>query len=146
MNEPRELRILSRAQSLDLLASAQVGRVVLSAHALPVAVPVNYVLDGESVVFRSGGGLKLSAAQAGTVVAFQVDHFDSDLRMGWSVLATGIAHVLVDPVDMAQADQLGVPTWVEPTDDMSYVRVELGSVSGRWLVPVAHDAAVGAQA
>ena len=105
----------------------------------PVAVPVNYVLDGEAVVFRTGTGLKLSAAESGTVVAFQVDHFTPELKMGWSVLATGIAHRLVDPSDVARAEELDVPTWVRPIDDMGFVRVELGTVSGRWLVPVAEQ-------
>jgi uncharacterized protein len=140
MNEPRELRVLSRAESLDLLASAFIGRVVLSVHALPIAVPVNYVLDGDSVVFRTGTGLKLSAAEAGTVVAFQVDHFTPELRMGWSVLATGVAHRIVAPAEVQRAAQLGVPTWVGPHEDMDFVRVELGTVSGRWLVPVTQAA------
>ena len=141
MNEPRDLRVLSRAESLELLASGYVGRVVLSAHALPVAVPVNYVLDGDAVVFRSGPGLTLSAAGSGTVVAFQVDHFSPELRMGWSVLATGIAHLLVDPAEVERAESLDIATWVTPSADMGFVRVELGTVSGRWLVPVAEPAA-----
>jgi nitroimidazol reductase NimA-like FMN-containing flavoprotein (pyridoxamine 5'-phosphate oxidase superfamily) len=141
MNEPRELRVLSRAESLELLASGVVGRVVLSVHALPIAVPVNYVLDGESVVFRSGAGLKLSAAEAGTVIAFEVDHFTTELRMGWSVLATGVARRVTDPAEVERAEQLGVPTWIEPTDDMGFVRVDLGTVSGRWLVPGPQSAA-----
>jgi uncharacterized protein len=142
MNEPRELRVLSRSESLELLASGFVGRVVLSVHALPIAVPVNYVVDGDSVVFRSGAGMKLSAAEAGTVVAFQVDHFTPELRMGWSVLATGVAHTVEDPGEVERAEQLGVPTWIEPSDDMGFVRVELGTVSGRWLVPVPQTAAL----
>jgi uncharacterized protein len=137
MNEPRELRLLSRAESLELLAGGSIGRVVLTAHALPVAVPVNYVLDAESVVFRTGPGLTLSAAESGTVVAFQVDQFTPALRMGWSVLATGLARRLVAPADVAHAEGLDVPTWVGPIDEMGFVRVELGTVSGRWLVPVA---------
>ena len=140
MNEPRELRVLTRTESLELLASGLIGRVVLSVHALPIAVPVNYVLDGESVVFRSGAGMKLSAAEAGTVVAFQVDHFTPELRMGWSVLATGVAHRVLDPEEVDRAEQLGVPTWIEPSDDMGFVRIELGTVSGRWLVPVPESA------
>jgi uncharacterized protein len=142
MNEPRDLRVLSRAQSLELLATGSVGRVVLSAHALPVAVPVNYVLDGDAVVFRSGPGLTLSAAGSGTVVAFQVDHFSPELRMGWSVLGTGIAHLLVDPAEVEWAERLDIATWIASSPDLGFVRIELGTVSGRWLVPMAQPAGV----
>jgi nitroimidazol reductase NimA-like FMN-containing flavoprotein (pyridoxamine 5'-phosphate oxidase superfamily) len=138
MSEPRELRVLSRTESLDLLASASLGRVVLSAHALPTALPVNYVLDGDRIVFRSGEGVKLSAAQSGTVVAFQVDHFDSELRIGWSVVVTGLARRIQDPREIEMAVELDIPTWIEPSDDFGFVQIDIGSVTGRWLVPVPH--------
>jgi len=140
MEEPRELRVLTRSESLELLASARLGRVILSAHALPTAMPVNYALDGDGIVFRSGAGMKLSAAEAGTVVAFQVDHFDTDLRMGWSVVVTGVAKRLVDPHEVARAEALAVPTWIQADDhQLDFVRIEIGSVTGRWLVPVAQE-------
>jgi len=135
MAEHRQLRILSRAESLELLASASVGRVVLTANALPAALPVNYVVDGETVVFRTGAGIKLDAAERGTVVAFEADHFVDELRMGWSVLVVGVARLLTDPVDVAHADLLAIPTWAE-LSPAGYVRVEIGSISGRFLAPV----------
>jgi uncharacterized protein len=143
MAERRELRILSRAESLDLLASTSVGRVVITANALPAALPVNYVVDGETVVFRTGAGIKLDAAERGTVVAFEADHFVDELRMGWSVLVVGVARLVTDPDDVARADSLAIPTWAEPSS-AGYVRVEIGSISGRFLAPVAAGArAVG---
>ena len=144
MTDRRELRILTRAECFELLAGARIGRVVLTAHALPTAMPVNYALDGDAIVFRSGSGMKLSAAEAGTVVAFEVDHFDTTLRMGWSVLATGVARRLNDPAEVQEARGLGVPTWVEPGPADSFVRIEIGSMSGRRLVPVAHGSAPAA--
>jgi nitroimidazol reductase NimA-like FMN-containing flavoprotein (pyridoxamine 5'-phosphate oxidase superfamily) len=145
MDEPRELRVLSRSECLELLASARLGRVILSAHALPTAMPVNYVLDGDWVVFRSGVGLKLSAADAGTVVAFEVDHFDTELRMGWSVVVTGVAKRIVEPHEVARAEALAVPTWIHAEERaLDFVRIEIGSVTGRRLVPVPAGATAGA--
>jgi uncharacterized protein len=141
MSDRRELRVLSRAESIDLLATAWIGRVILTANALPTALPVNYALDGDAIVFRSAEGVKLSAGEAGTVVAFEVDHFDAQLRMGWSVLATGLARRLSDPVEVRRAQDLGVPTWVEPGPHDGYVRIDIGSVTGRRLVPLAHGPA-----
>jgi uncharacterized protein len=135
MAEHRELRVLSRAESLDLLASATVGRVVLTSNALPAALPVTYAVDGATVVFRSGPGIKLDAAERGTVVAFEADHFVDELRMGWSVLVVGVARLLTSPADVARAEALDIPAWTEPVSG-GYVRVEIGSVSGRFLAPV----------
>jgi uncharacterized protein len=136
MDDIRELRALSREECFDLLANSCLGRVVLSARAMPTALPVNFALDGDSIVFRSSQGMKLEAAQAGTVVAFEVDDFDPELRMGWSVLVTGMAHVVTNPSDLRRATALDIPTWVEPGPSGGYVRVEAGLVSGRRLVPV----------
>ena len=47
-----------------------------TAAAMPAAHPVNYLLDGEEVVFRTGSGTKLTAAARGIVVGFQVDEID----------------------------------------------------------------------
>ena len=93
---PGELHRLTREECLQLLASRQVGRFayVESARALDV-VPVNYVSrpDG-SILFRSGPGPKLSAAERRDVVAFQVDDIDENGQAGWSVLVTGCARRL----------------------------------------------------
>lgn len=93
---PGQLARLSRDECVELLASRQFGRFayVASARALDV-VPVNYVCrrDG-SIVFRSGPGPKLSAADRCDVVAFQVDNIDEDSHIGWSVLVVGRARRL----------------------------------------------------
>jgi nitroimidazol reductase NimA-like FMN-containing flavoprotein (pyridoxamine 5'-phosphate oxidase superfamily) len=138
MTDRRELRILSRDESLELLAGGWIGRVIMSANALPTAMPVNYVLDGAFIVFRSGPGMKLSVAEAATVVAFEVDHFDSELRMGWSVVVTGLARRITGATALRRAEALAIQTWVDQTADMAYISIEIGLVTGRRLVPVPH--------
>ena len=133
-NQVREAEILSRADCIELLAGATVGRVIMTAHALPVALPVSYALSGEDVVFRAGEGVKLDAATAGTVVAFEVDHIDPHLQMGWSVLVTGLARVVTDPDELVELDRLDVPTWLHPAQER-YVRITSGSVTGRRVAP-----------
>ena len=85
------LEILSDDECRYLLRSASVGRIGVSVNALPVIVPVNYRLTGHMIRFWSGPGLKLNAAPAHTVVAFEVDDFDPENQRGWSVLAIGLA-------------------------------------------------------
>src|SRR3954467_1743269 len=101
-----DLHRLSREECLQLVASRRVGRFayVESARALDV-VPVNYVSrpDG-TVLFRSGPGPKLSAAERRDVVAFQVDDIDPVQHTGWSVLVTGRARRLTHADVQALAD------------------------------------------
>lgn len=61
----------------------------------PLAVPVNYALSGNDIVFRVEGGAKRAAMQQPTV-AFEVDHIDEDRKVGWSVLVRGVG-AEVDP-------------------------------------------------
>jgi nitroimidazol reductase NimA-like FMN-containing flavoprotein (pyridoxamine 5'-phosphate oxidase superfamily) len=74
---------------LILLDLAYVGRIGVSVQALPVILPVNYVMHEGDVVFRTSSGTKLAAATAGAVVAFEVDHHDAHGTRGWSVLLQG---------------------------------------------------------
>jgi nitroimidazol reductase NimA-like FMN-containing flavoprotein (pyridoxamine 5'-phosphate oxidase superfamily) len=84
----RELETLSREECLALLATRQVGRLVYTDPDGPAAVPVNYALAGEDVVFRVAGGAKQAAMEL-PIIAFEVDAVDDDVHTGWSVLIRG---------------------------------------------------------
>jgi len=129
------LQVLPADECRRLLASAHIGRVVFTNSALPTALPVNYAMVGSDIIFRSGPGLKLSAALAGTVVAFEVDDFNDDLRVGWRVVVTSFASVVVDPAEVARLDSLGIPIWINAAD-AQYIRLTTdGQITGRRLVP-----------
>lgn len=83
---PTKLELLSRAQCLELMGTEAVGRIGVSIGALPVVLPVNYILVTEDVVFRTIPGTKLDAAARHAVVAFEVDKYAPDGSCGWSVL------------------------------------------------------------
>src|SRR4051794_40657174 len=53
MGTRRVVEALTRETCLDLLSRAEIGRVVLTSHALPTAMPVNYAFDGTDIVFRT---------------------------------------------------------------------------------------------
>lgn len=125
---------LSRVQCLELLRGGTVGRVVLTHRALPVALPVNYAVDGDSVVFRTSSPTALTAASEGSVVAFEVDHVDLPTRSGWSVLITGVARE-VHGSELLRADQLRLDSWAATGSEARYVRIPLALVSGRRLRP-----------
>src|SRR5512145_59112 len=107
------LEVLSREESLALLASVPVGRVVYTDRALPAILPVNFALDiDETVVFRTGAGSKLAAATREAVVAFEVDSFDAHARSGWSVVAVGRSRVVEDSAEIERLSKLEIGTWV----------------------------------
>jgi len=121
--------VLDRAECMRLLANGHVGRVGLSIGALPVILPVSYVLDGGRIVFRSSGGTKLDQALRGAVVCFEVDDVDPTHHAGWSVLVTGRSSVVTDAEDLARADALPLRRWGGDGDHVVEIRIEL--VSGR---------------
>ena len=80
---------LDDATCIRLIRQEHVGRLGLSVRGLPVVLPVNYVLDGRTIVFRSEFGDKTRAAELAVVACVGVDQFDHFAHSGWTVLATG---------------------------------------------------------
>ncbi|GAA0922301.1 pyridoxamine 5'-phosphate oxidase family protein [Pseudonocardia zijingensis] len=130
MQSSAELAELERADCLRLLTAERVGRVVFSEAALPAALPVNYVLDGEEVVFRTARGGRLATMVPGKVVAFEVDDFDLATRTGWSVLGVGEAYQVCDPERLTELAESGPELWVPQRRDV-VVRLPLQVLSGR---------------
>jgi nitroimidazol reductase NimA-like FMN-containing flavoprotein (pyridoxamine 5'-phosphate oxidase superfamily) len=82
---------LSVDECLELLSSATVGRIAVAGpDGPPLVVPVNFVLDGDVVVFRTSPGTKLEALRRHRA-SFQADWIDPLHRTGWSVLVQGLA-------------------------------------------------------
>ena len=124
------LEVLDREASLRLLATASLGRIGVTAGALPTILPVNFLFDGERILVRTSVGTKLHAAAAGAVVAFEVDDFDPLYHSGWSVVITGQAE------EVTEVDQfVGVhlPHWA-PADG-HVIAIDPAIVTGRRIIP-----------
>src|SRR5688572_7047714 len=104
------METLPPGECLRLLAATSVGRVGVSVGALPAILPVNYVLDGDRIVFRTGAGAKLASAVRNAVVCFEVDRVDETWQSGWSVLVTGMATELTG-ADAERARSLPLHPW-----------------------------------
>jgi RimJ/RimL family protein N-acetyltransferase len=73
-DEETNVSMLSRGESMELLRSVPVGRIVFTDRALPAITPVNFaVLDNDDVVIRTGVGSRLAAATNEAIVAFEAD-------------------------------------------------------------------------
>jgi uncharacterized protein len=125
------LEILPFDECLRLLASVPVGRVGFVAEGEIVVLPVNHVVDGHTVIFRTTYGSKLSAAVGQDLAAFEVDHYDEQTRSGWSVLVTGRAELVDAEADAERLSQLSLDPWVTAGQRPFWVRIRPTSVSGR---------------
>ncbi|HXV94287.1 MAG TPA: pyridoxamine 5'-phosphate oxidase family protein [Pseudonocardia sp.] len=133
MDDGAELVELDRSECLELLAGGVIGRVVFSDGAMPAAEPVNYVLDGEEIVFRTRNGSKLAAATRHAVVAFQVDQLDIDERTGWTVLGVGEAYEVVEPTRLEELARLQPEPWARG-HALHTISIPLQLLNGRRLV------------
>ena len=100
-----------------------VGRLGIATDQAPVVIPVNFSLRDGQVLMRVGAGF-FSQAAAGHLVAFEVDHIDSDAGTAWSVLVRGLATLIESPteVELAAAAHPLVP---EPGDMVLVVRPDI---------------------
>ena len=90
--------VMERSDSWHRLASTNVGRLAVTVQALPIVVPVKYlVVDEESLVFAIEAGTALSGAIDGSVFAFEAGAFDAETDRWWSVMAHGRANLLRAP-------------------------------------------------
>ena len=122
---------LNRLDCLKLLAAVPVGRVALTARALPVVLPVNFALLDGDIVWRSSQGTKLNAAAAGFVVAFEADDYLPERREGWSVMVQGLAHVIVAEDELELARSLPLESWALDGVADRYVRLRPNVMTGK---------------
>ena len=128
MTALRRLEALPRAESLRLLSTVSLGRLVFTHLALPAIRPVNHAVAGEQVIIRAYLGTAISTAvrdQSGTVVAYEADLIDPDTHLGWSVIVVGRATRLTDPAEAARYQELLRP-WVDGgADDLITIQADM---------------------
>jgi nitroimidazol reductase NimA-like FMN-containing flavoprotein (pyridoxamine 5'-phosphate oxidase superfamily) len=124
------LRTLDPAECLRLLEPGGVGRVGFLAAEGIVIVPVNFVLAGKCVVFRTAPDTLLAVYAHGQV-SFEVDQVNEELREGWSVLVHGHAHTITDEREIRHLEE-GTPLtpWAGGARDV-FVRITPAQISGR---------------
>lgn len=130
------LEAMDREECLRLLRHGRIGRVGVVDGGRPVVLPVNYVMDGEQVVFRTADGTKFDAAVRGATVAFEIDGADPMFHTGWSVLVSGRAEEITDDGELARIDGLCLQPWAEG-DKPHVVSITSTSITGRRIVHVA---------
>lgn len=128
------LEEIAHSECIELLRSACIGRVIYTDHVLPACTPVNFAVDGSTIVFRTKPGSRLATATHRQVVAFEVDDIDPVSQSGWTVIVTGTAAPISSVSGLLRAEGLGLYPWASG-DRQHWVRVTAGIVTGRRLRP-----------
>ena len=130
------MQVIPTDECYRLLATHELGRLGVVAEHYPLIIPVNYGLDGTTIVIRTHPGTTLSAA-AHANVTFEVDEIDRRSRTGWSVLVRGLAEEVGDEhrADLVARTHAGdVEPWA-PGEHGNWLRLIPHEISGRRIVP-----------
>lgn len=119
---------LSEEQCWNLLARRELGRLALDREGEPDIFPVNYVVDGPHVLFRTAPGSKLAQLSENPRVAFEVDEYDDTYAA--SVVLKGVAERLELQREIDAADALPLTSWL-PTLKYRWVRISPTQITGR---------------
>lgn len=123
---------LDRPACLALLAGRPVGRLIFTHRALPDVLPVNYRLDGETLLIRLNSGSIAATATRDAVVAFEVDDIDVVTHTGWSVTVVGRAHEITEGSELRRVRALELVTWAGDARD-HFVSIAVERITGRRL-------------
>ena len=120
---------LDRSECLHLLAREEVGRLAVAVGGHPDVFPINYVLDGDTIVFCTAEGTKFASIFISDSVAFEADAFDEGSGDAWSVVVQAKAEEIAmhDVVDDAA---FPLYPW-SATPKSRFVRLNPVQITGR---------------
>ena len=118
--------VISREDSLQLLGQERFGRLGVVVDGQVEILPVNYGMDGESIVFCTNAGRKLTGILSGEAT-FEVDRLEPAARAGWSVVVHGRSEN-IPSARRPSLEHIADP-WTGPKDFL--VRIIPRSITGR---------------
>ena len=130
MTQQSPVTRLSKAEAWELLRSSPVGRLATVIDRQPDIFPVNFVVEGTSVIFRTAEGSKLLQVTVNARVAFQADGWVTDT--GWSVVVKGAATEIEDADERDRIERVLHP-WVA-TVKTHVIRIDVDEIEGRRFV------------
>ena len=92
--------------------------------------PINFVIDGSGIVFRSAAGTKLAGAVLNRFVAFEIDCYLPHERVAWSVEPNGTAGRIDKMQERFDAEDLPLFPWLTG-EKPNFVRIDPTSLTGR---------------
>ena len=133
-----DLETLTPDECWRLLGKRVVGRVGFDIGHGPRIHPVNYRVDGRSVVLRTTEDAELARFVEmfadGSLVAFEVDEIDYEWHNGWSVLIEGRIERVDDVEQLHRLHAAWPRPWVDGARNV-VARVTPREITGRRLGP-----------
>jgi nitroimidazol reductase NimA-like FMN-containing flavoprotein (pyridoxamine 5'-phosphate oxidase superfamily) len=118
---------LTLAECWDMLRAEEFGRLAFRLVDEIHITPINYAVNGETLLFRTAEGNKLLGVLMSSAVAFEIDSYGEDRAR--SVVVRGDARLL--PEDEAhRAENTSLRSWV-PTLKYNVVEIAPSVVTGR---------------
>jgi len=124
------LEHLTHEECWRLLRSTPVGRIGVLVDSAPEIYPVNHVVDGNAILFRTAPGSKLRGLYRSPSVCYQVDGIDPDAHTGWSVLVKGRATPLKGGDETRRVTDKPLDYWIVGAKH-DWVRIVAHEVTGR---------------
>jgi uncharacterized protein len=129
-DERTGMTVLDEDDCWSLLKSANVVRIAMAIAGDVEVFPINSVVDGRTLVFRTAEGTKLAAIAISGRVTVEADGRNRGGREAWSVVLKGNAELLESFPDIYQAEELPLFPW-HPGHKGRWVRVRPREVQGR---------------
>jgi uncharacterized protein len=126
--EREPVTTLSEDECWELLEGEEFGRLAYRLVDEVHIVPINYVVDGQALLFRTASGNKLLAAALHSEVALEIDWHDE--HTAWSVVGRGHLRRLEEDEEH-RIESLPLHPWV-PTLKYDVVELVPETVSGRF--------------
>lgn len=96
-----KVRNLTDDECWTRLRDTTFGRLAYHLRGRTRIAPINYVVEGERIVFRTAEGSKFYALQVDDEVAFEIDDYDQ--VSAYSVVAQGRVEEIVDEAERKEA-------------------------------------------
>ena len=129
---PRELAYDECARRLR---AGVAGRAALTTPQGPHIIPLNYSVVEDAVIVATSPYSALGTYGPGSLVAFEVDHFDYEHHAGWSAVVRGRCQPVADHAEVQRLKQVWAPRpWANGSRNL-FLRIPWSEVSGRGVGP-----------
>lgn len=104
------------------------GALATAAEGRADVFPINYLVDGKTLLFRTAPGKKVVELTIAPHAAFIVQGHDPDGY--WSVVMRGLVEILTDEVEVIGSGALELASWAAGTKRL-FLRLTPSTVEGR---------------
>jgi nitroimidazol reductase NimA-like FMN-containing flavoprotein (pyridoxamine 5'-phosphate oxidase superfamily) len=127
-DQPPQVAQLGSAECWRLLHRSGAGALATAADGQADVFPLNYLVDGKTLLFRTSPGTKVAALEAAPHAAFIAQGQDADGH--WSVVMRGTVEMLTDEVEIIGSGALELVSWAAGAKRI-FLRLTPARVDGR---------------